>query len=267
VAWRRVHAPGAGREFRRPEALRAVAFGGLLISLFAPVAASAQLSGYAALSSDYRYRGESLSDRQPAVQAGIDYQHSSGIFLGGQVSTVRVDVGALGLGGQFYAGYARALTELVSWEAGLLTYVFSGDTDAASYYSTHGSIYNNQGNYTEGFVGATYQDINARAYYTDNYFGAGGRAAYLEINVTRQLTAHIVLLGHLGYLGYQEPGSYGGPGKDRSLFDFRVGLGVELSGFTLELSVVGTIASGSACPAGTGNCSTTAVISVSKSFR
>jgi hypothetical protein len=42
---------------------------------------------------------------------------------------------------------------------------------------------------------------------------------------------------------------------------------VELSGFTLELSVVGTTASGSVCPAGTGNCSTTAVISVSKSFR
>ena len=66
----------------------------LLIAIFlgfwsAPAAAQAAsegtdngLSASIELVSDYRFRGVSLSDRRPAIQAGAEYAHSSGLFAG-----------------------------------------------------------------------------------------------------------------------------------------------------------------------------------------
>ena len=226
----------------------------LWIALATAGAASAEVSGHIALLSDYRYRGESLSDNRPALQAGLDYQHSSGVFVGGLASSVRVDPAVSGLGGQLYGGYAHAVDERLSWELGAITYLFPRPSTEPGYQ------------YTEGFVGGSYENFTARAYYSDSYFGAGGRAAYLEMNASRPVTARIVAFVHLGYLGHHEsrPPSY--PRQDHSLFDARGGLEIELSGFTVELSVVGTTAQTNACPAGTGHCSTTALIAVSRSF-
>ena len=58
-----------------------------------------------ALLSDYRFRGESLTEGRPALQAGVNYDHSSGLFVGGLVSNVRIDPDVVGLGAQIYGGY------------------------------------------------------------------------------------------------------------------------------------------------------------------
>jgi uncharacterized protein (TIGR02001 family) len=224
------------------------------VSLAAPAAARAQLSGHVALLSDYRYRGESLSDRQPALQGGLDYQHPSGIFIGGLASTVRLDPEVSGLGGQIYGGYAHALNERTSWEAGLTTVLFPRPTTEPSYH------------YTEGFLGVTYENLNARAYYSDNYFGTGASAVYVELNAVHQLTSRIVLLGHVGYLGHHQPRPSGGAEQDSPVLDFKAGVGIEALGFTFELSVIGSTAPHDSCPAGTDHCNTTVVVAVSRRF-
>jgi uncharacterized protein (TIGR02001 family) len=67
-------------------------------ALLAPVVADAQttaaaapaatpehsLTGNLTLVSDYRFRGISQSYKLPAVQGGIDYAHSSGLYVGNQ---------------------------------------------------------------------------------------------------------------------------------------------------------------------------------------
>ncbi len=238
----------------RPKSSRLILALYALGSVAGCATANAQLTGHIALLSDYRYRGESLTDGRPALQGGLDYQHSSGLFVGALASNVRVDVEVSGLGGQLYGGYAHALNERSSWELGVITYVFPHPRTEPDYV------------YTEGFVGGAYENINARAYYSDNYFGAGGRAAYVEINASRPVSARIALIGHLGYLGHHEarPPSY--PAQERSMFDARAGISIEWSGFAIELSVVGTTAQKNSCHAGTGHCDTTAVVSISRSF-
>lgn len=51
-------------------------------------APTSRLSAYLTLTTDYRSRGLSQSDGDPALQLGVDYQHRRGFFLGAWTSTV-----------------------------------------------------------------------------------------------------------------------------------------------------------------------------------
>ena len=221
--------------------------------LCAPAMAAAQLAGNVALLSDYRFRGESLTGGRPALQASLNYDHSSGLFAGGLVSNVRVEPDVIGLGAQVYGGYAHPIGERAAWEAGLVTYAFPQPSTGATY------------NYTEAFVGASFDNVSSRLYYTNSYFGAGP-GAYLELNGRRALTARISLVGHLGYLRLNEPREPSTSSERHGIVDFLAGVAVEVEGFTFALSVVGTDAQQDACPAGTGRCSSTALVSVYHSF-
>jgi len=237
---------------RHPDGLRPVLLIGSLLSLMVAGAVRAQLTGGVALLSDYRYRGESLTQGEPAVQGSLDYQHASGIFLGALVSNVRIE-NMSGLAAQLYGGYARALSQDWSVEAGLDTNLYP--------HPSYGSNYD----YTEAFIGASYQSINARAYYSGNYLG-GGHAAYFELNASRPLGERLVLFGHVGYLAEHEPRQLAYRGQDRPFFDGRIGVSIEVFKFRLELSVTGTTATQAACPVGRGQCGTAGVVAISRSF-
>jgi uncharacterized protein (TIGR02001 family) len=225
----------------------------LLALLSIPCSAAAQVAGEVELLSDYRFRGESLTMRRPALQAAVNYDHSTGLFVGGLVSNVRIDPDVSGLSAQIYGGYTRPLGERASWDVGVVTYVFPRPAAGPKY------------DYTEGFIGASFDTLASRLSYANSYFG-GGRAVYLELNATRPIVNRISLIGHLGYLDRGQPREPLASGQRRGLVDFLAGINIDVSGFTLGLSVVGTDAQQNACPAGTGHCSTTAVLSVSRAF-
>ena len=50
--------------------------------------AHADVTGNLGLTSDYRFRGISQSQNAPAVQGGIDYSHSSGLYVGNWNSSI-----------------------------------------------------------------------------------------------------------------------------------------------------------------------------------
>ncbi len=222
-----------------------------LLSISGTVAA--QVSGDVALLSDYRFRGESLTEGRPALQAGVNYDHSSGLFAGGLVSNVRIDPDVVGLSAQIYGGYTRPIGERASWDIGVATYVFPHPTMGPDY------------DYTEVFVGASFDSLSSRLYYTNSYFG-GGQAAYLELNGSHAINDRITLIGHVGYLGLSQPREPTSNAQRESLFDFLAGINFDVSGFTLGLSIVGTNAQQNACPAGSGRCNTTGVVSISHKF-
>lgn len=64
----------------------------LLLALGLPVAAEAQSSlavrGTASLVTDYRWRGVSMSGEDPALQAGLELEHASGVYGGAWGSTL-----------------------------------------------------------------------------------------------------------------------------------------------------------------------------------
>ena len=219
--------------------------------------AVAEDSGHVALLSDYRYRGESLTDGRPALQAGVNFDYSSGVFVGALASTVRIDPAVSGLGAQLYAGYTRSFSDRASWEIGVVTYLFP---------RTSNTLAERGYDYSETFIGASYDTVNARFYYSNDYFGAGSRAVYLEVNALRPLDERVALTGHVGYLDHGQTLQSLAGGQAHSLFDFKAGIAIDVSGFTIELCIVGTNAPHDACPAGTGHCNATELVSVSKPF-
>ena len=225
----------------------------LVALLCAPAMAAAQLTGNVSLLSDYRFRGESLTEGRPALQASLNYDHSSGLFAGGLVSNVRIDPDVIGLGAQVYGGYAHHISEQAALDVGVVTYVFPQPSSGPTY------------NYTEAFIGGSYDMLNSRLYYTTSYFG-GGPGTYVELNASRPLTDHISIVGHGGYLYLSEPREPGAGMQQNGTVDFLAGVTAEVQGFTFGLSIVGTNAPQDACPATTGRCSTTVVVSVSHNF-
>jgi uncharacterized protein (TIGR02001 family) len=89
----------------------------LVAAIFAGAAAAAAaeapvgISANAALVSDYRFRGISLSDRHPALQGGIDLTSRVGLFAGAWASTI-ADYEGADVEVDFYAGCATNLAGL-----------------------------------------------------------------------------------------------------------------------------------------------------------
>lgn len=226
-----------------------------LAVLFCSNAAIAQMSGHVSLLSDYRYRGESLTDGRPAVQAGLAYDHASGLFLGALASNVRIEPTASGASGEIYGGYARSFGERKSWEIGAVTYFFPRPLEPPDY------------DYSEVFVGASVNWLSARLYYSADYFHSGAHAIYSELNMEQPLTEHVAMLGHVGYLQTGSPLHSASAERGGSLLDFMTGISWNVSSFNVEFGVTGTIWRRDICPAGTGRCNTGAVVSVSRFFK
>ena len=156
----------------------------LAMLLAAP--AAAQVSASASVWSDYRYRGASLSDGEPALQLHAGYDTPSGLYAGALLSSVRVDESrrseAMAIA---YAGWAWPLH--ADW-------------------------------HTELYFGISSRQASVRVHYSDDYFG-GGSAWYAEGDLRHALSEHWHLIAHVGLLrGRQDD-------RSRSRRDGLIGIG------------------------------------------
>lgn len=89
-----------------------------------------EVSGGAAVVSQYRFRGIGLSDEKPALQGWAEAEHESGVYAGFWGSSLD-GFGELG-GSNFeldlYAGYRTQVAESLTLDAGLLYYAYPGST-------------------------------------------------------------------------------------------------------------------------------------------
>lgn len=187
--------------------------------------ACAQVSARLALVSDYRFRGVSLSDEHPAVQASIAYDHADGWYAGAFVSSVRIGPD-YDTQGQLvpYAGYARRLRGGLSWDVGVQYALFTGNVDY---------------DYPEFHIGLTSTHLSARLYYAPRYFGVSAPVLYAEIDGAYPVSGQVRLLGHAGWL---HRGSDGDLDEylESHRFDVRIGMGMASAGFDLQLAWVFT---------------------------
>src|SRR5215471_7893381 len=207
------------RNLRSPLGLGAVGFA--LLSLAGT--AAGEFSGTVTVVSDYRYRGVSLSDNDPAAQLGVAYDDARGWYAGAFVSTVKSSTyGTSGVQAITFAGYAWRMPSGLSLEAGA---DYSVVTASPRY------------DYPEVYVGFAYQNLTGRAYYSPRYLGQDYGAVYGELNFAPPLFDTVRLLAHVGVLDSEAKTIYG----DRSppVVDFAIGAGVDWQGFTLQLSWVG----------------------------
>jgi len=223
---------------------------GLHAQTAGPDASPHSVTGTLSLVSDYRFRGISQSWRQPAVQAGIDYTHASGLYLGNwnsSVSSNSYNNGA-SLESDLYGGYRFPLAQDVTADAGVLFYLYPGARLNSAPATPSGNRYDN----TELYFGIARGAFNAKlSYAVTDYFGLnGGTAAYaywsalpargssrgttyLDLNYGVDLGHQLTLNLHLGHTAVRHYG-------ELSYSDYKLGLARDWSGFTWGLAVVGT---------------------------
>jgi uncharacterized protein (TIGR02001 family) len=198
---------------------------GAILLWFALGAADAgsQVSGSISVVSNYRYRGGSLSHNDPAAQTALVYDHPHGFFAGAFASTVRIGQPTSDEAqGILFAGYARTLASGVTAEVGIDYQGFIGGTSYA---------------YPELFVGAAYENVSGRLYYSPDYYGQGADAVYGEINAAYRILDRARIVGHFGVLWTNARNIYGYVVDP--VLDGRLGVVFDFERFNVELSWVG----------------------------
>jgi uncharacterized protein (TIGR02001 family) len=244
-----------------------------------PFAASAQakaepeytIAGNAGLFSDYRFRGFSQTDYNPAFQGGIDFAHKSGFYLGNWNSNVNsVLYNGASLEMDFYGGYKATFGDFVL-DVGTIYYFYPGTGQA-----TPGVDAKNW----EVYVGGSYGPVSAKYYYSfTDFFGLNSDALglpggidtkgsqYLDLTGTFDLGSGFGVVGHVGWQKIKN-------GKDLliddQVWDYKLGVTYDIaaSGWIGGLAVVGTseknLFTTSDLSEGAGK--TSVVVSLTKSF-
>lgn len=201
---------------------------GLLAGLMLFVApASAQLNLGASLTSDYRFRGYSLSHGRPAASARIGYDDASGLFLDGTAITfLAPDDGLQWMGAIGAVGYAHRLPSGLSLDVGVMRAQLS-----------RRSSLGREGGYTELFAGLSGRSLSARIAYSPDYFRPGISTLYGSIEAIARPAEHWRLSGHIGALT-----RVGGTPAFRiapTQYDWRAGVTRTLGKLDLDLSLSG----------------------------
>jgi uncharacterized protein (TIGR02001 family) len=252
------------------------AFAGSAVAADAP-ASPHTFTGNMTVATDYRFRGISQTFRQPTLQGGFDYSHSSGFYLGNwnsNVSGVQFANGA-SLEMDFYGGYKFSPAKDLTLDTGLLYYYYPG-----SKIGTTGTKYDNG----ELYFAASYKWFSGKySYGLTDFFGLNDTTAgvyafsamptrgnsrgsgYLDLNATFEVAPKTNLSFHVGR---QMVRHY----SELNYTDYKVGITYDFPWATVGLAAITTNAdkaywrvanaAGDAKDLGTA----TAVLSVSKTF-
>jgi uncharacterized protein (TIGR02001 family) len=183
--------------------------------------AAAQLDGSVSTVSDYRFRGVSLSDGHPELQAHLGYDAKDGWYAGGFASGVDVKGEVRGQAQLLaYAGYSRRQGSGTAWETGAVKTIF---LHAAEY------------DYVEGYAGFAMDNAAVRLYFSPEYFGQRTRTLYTEFNGSYPLRPGLRLLGHIGLL-HTFPASSGSAAYSAYRTDINLGAGAGLAQWNVRLA-------------------------------
>lgn len=148
--------------------LKTTIAGVILVTL--PLTAGAgELSGAATLASEYIYRGQAVSNHEPAVSFGVDYAHDSGFFGGVWASTIELDspFGSRDTELDYYVGYLFEPAGPLTLSLSVMRYTYPGHEGVLDY------------EYTEGALAATlFERYSLEFAYTDDIYGLGKPARH-----------------------------------------------------------------------------------------
>lgn len=202
--------------------------------LWLPNISTADLSAEVALISDYRDNGISNSDRKPAVQAELAYEHESGAYASGWLSNVYYGPGEPQRAElDLYLGYGVEINESVGLDFGVASYSYMGKSGSADI------------DYQELYMGANFNSgTELYAYYSPDYTQADTH------NIIVSLSHSIIIRAHeLGFkaVHYQsgDKNKLAWRENKANYQDFEVSVARDLRGFNLELTgIVTTITDG-----------------------
>ena len=106
--------------------LSAILLASTAVPAFAQEAESSSgitVSGNAAVTSDYRFRGVSFSDGDIAIQGGIDVAHESGFYIGTWGSSIEDSATFGHTELDVYGGWSGEVASGITFDVGLLEYI------------------------------------------------------------------------------------------------------------------------------------------------
>lgn len=229
----------------------------------APAAAPSDhtFAGNVGLFSEYRFRGITQTFAKPALQGGIDYSHSSGLYLGNWNSNVSSGAGfpSGNLEMDFYGGYKKSWGDL-GLDVGYIYYYYPGSdanraagtaiTNPRVGGATHTGTVDNK----EFYIGGSWKWLSAKYYYSvGDYFSQPGTKGsnYLDVSANYDMGGGWGLVGHVG--SFRLKGwSIGTDATNANYTDWKIGVTKDVSGWVLGAAYIDTSAKGSCNPANQG---------------
>jgi uncharacterized protein (TIGR02001 family) len=187
-----------------------------------------------AVASDYRYRGISQTRLQPALQGGADYVNNpSGLYVGAWASTITWIKDAGGDGSvelDLYAGKRGQLSSEISYDVGVLTYVYASNKLPVSANTTE--VYGQLG-YGPAYVKYSHAVTNLFG------FADSKNSGYLDLGANIEAGDGFVVNLHAGRqeVKHNDAASY---------TDWKLGVTKDFGVVTGALAVIGTNANESA---------------------
>ena len=146
------------------------------------------------VTSDYRFRGMAQTSFNPALQAGIDFAHKSGLYLGtwgSNVSWIKDYAGATdgSLEIDLYGGFKGEISKDFTYDLGLIKYQYPSNNAATNANTTefYGAL-------TYGLVTAKYSRSAGNFIANPNSSGS----AYFEVAASFDLGNGFTLTPHVG---------------------------------------------------------------------
>ncbi|MCR9129248.1 MAG: TorF family putative porin [Alphaproteobacteria bacterium] len=224
--------------------MKTVLIAGLLAGL-AGSPALAELEAGVAVTSDYRFRGVSLSDEDPALQANIDWSGPGGFYVGAWGSTI-APLGDADVEVDLYAGFLRPLGE-AELDVGVLIYTYPGQADTA-YAEIYAGLTFPTGPVTSSLGAAWAPEQDNLGGQDDLYLSYAAEAPLGDTGLTA--------FAGVGY----ETGAFGDPdGDGDDKIDWTLGFGGAVAGIDWTLAYVDTSEDGPLSDA-------TVVLSIGKAF-
>jgi uncharacterized protein (TIGR02001 family) len=159
-----------------------------VVLISAAANADTDFTGVATLTSEYIYRGLSMTNGNPALQLRLDVEHASGLFAGAWASTIDVSTrfGERDVELDIYAGYHYV--DEKSWTATLtiLRYTYPGASGSHSY------------DHNELLLGASFgRHYSMQLGYTRDIYGLGRIGRHWELRTEWPLNNAWVIGGAL----------------------------------------------------------------------
>jgi uncharacterized protein (TIGR02001 family) len=198
----------------------------------APEPAASPLSFNVAGYTQYIFRGLSQTDYKPALQAGADYAHDSGLYIGTWVSNIQwlrdFNISSGRLEWDIYGGWKKTVDD---WgiDVGVLRYQYPGSVkDGATNPNT-----------TELYVAGSYKFVTLKySHSLQNAFGVAEskRTSYTDLTAAFPVADTWTLTAHGGYQRFS------GPSSDAATYtDWKLELAKDLgNGFSAGAGYTGT---------------------------
>lgn len=183
------------------------------------------------LTSDYIFRGISLTDEKPAIQGSFDYAHASGLYAGTWASNLSIDA-ETNIEIDVYAGFANEFGDSgIGYDVSVLRYMYPGNGGTGS-------------DYTEYFGSLSYSYFTGTIGYTSD-FPTGTKdvdETYYNLAFDYELPYGIGFNAAVGYTDSERNDDT--PGASDNYVDYTIGLTKPFAGFDWSLAYVGTNSDG-----------------------